>query len=82
MESCSAQGFSGVGAVTRQSRRLIVGAWRSLVARLPWAQEVPGSNPGAPTNEINYLKCHDYPNKCLCDVTPFPFGVGPVSGEL
>ena len=26
------------------------GAWRSLVARLPWAQEVPGSNPGAPTN--------------------------------
>ena len=27
-----------------------VGAWRSLVARLPWAQEVPGSNPGAPTN--------------------------------
>ena len=26
-----------------------VGAWRSLVARLPWAQEVPGSNPGAPT---------------------------------
>ena len=29
------------------------GAWRSLVARLPWAQEVPGSNPGAPT--ISYL---------------------------
>ncbi len=26
-----------------------LGAWRSLVARLPWAQEVPGSNPGAPT---------------------------------
>jgi hypothetical protein len=28
----------------------LFGAWRSLVARLPWAQEVPGSNPGAPTN--------------------------------
>ena len=27
-----------------------VGAWRSLVARLPWAQEVRGSNPRAPTN--------------------------------
>src|SRR5439155_19489719 len=27
-----------------------IGAWRSLVARLPWAQEVPGSNPGAPTS--------------------------------
>ena len=25
------------------------GAWRSLVARLPWAQEVRGSNPRAPT---------------------------------
>src|SRR5215208_1630853 len=25
------------------------GAWRSLVARLLWEQEVPGSNPGAPT---------------------------------
>src|SRR4051794_8032453 len=24
------------------------GAWRSLVARLLWEQEVPGSNPGAP----------------------------------
>ncbi len=25
------------------------GAWRSPVARLLWEQEVPGSNPGAPT---------------------------------
>ena len=31
------------------------GAWRSLVARLPWAQEVRGSNPRAPTNHINKL---------------------------
>ena len=31
------------------------GAWRSLVARLPWAQEVRGSNPRAPTNQINGL---------------------------
>ena len=28
----------------------LFGAWRSLVARLPWAQEVRGSNPRAPTN--------------------------------
>lgn len=27
----------------------IVGAWRSLVAHLPWAQGVAGSNPAAPT---------------------------------
>ncbi|SUZ99290.1 uncharacterized protein METZ01_LOCUS52144 [marine metagenome] len=27
-----------------------IGAWRSLVSRLLWEQEVPGSNPGAPTN--------------------------------
>ena len=26
-----------------------VGAWRSLVARLLWEQEVGGSNPSAPT---------------------------------
>ncbi len=27
------------------------GAWRSSVARLLWEQEVPGSNPGAPTEK-------------------------------
>lgn len=27
-----------------------IGAWRSLVAHLPWAQGVVGSNPSAPTN--------------------------------
>ena len=26
------------------------GAWRSLVARLLWEQEVGGSNPSAPTS--------------------------------
>ena len=29
-----------------------VGAWRSLVARLLWEQEAPGSNPGAPTTSL------------------------------
>jgi hypothetical protein len=29
---------------------LTFGAWRSLVARLVWDQEVEGSNPSAPTN--------------------------------
>ena len=32
-----------------------VGAWRSLVARLLWEQEVGGSNPSAPTNLFNNL---------------------------
>jgi hypothetical protein len=29
------------------------GAWRSLVARLLWEQEVGGSNPLAPTKKYN-----------------------------
>ena len=31
------------------------GAWRSSVARLLWEQEVPGSNPGAPTTKERAL---------------------------
>lgn len=30
-------------------RTCLIGVWRSPVARLLWEQEVPGSNPGAPT---------------------------------
>ena len=33
----------------RINRAISVGAWRSLVAHLPWAQGVGGSNPLAPT---------------------------------
>jgi hypothetical protein len=43
----------GAAARARGSRaarlRFPVGAWRSLVAHLPWAQGVAGSNPVAPT---------------------------------
>jgi hypothetical protein len=35
---------------------LQIGAWRSLVARLLWEQEVGGSNPLAPTNKFNKKK--------------------------
>ena len=41
-----------VGAALADSRvaeHCGVGAWRSLVAHLPWAQGVAGSNPVAPT---------------------------------
>ena len=31
---------------------IIVGAWRSLVARLLWEQDVAGSNPVAPTTTL------------------------------
>ncbi len=34
----------------------MLGAWRSLVARLLWEQEVGGSNPLAPTNNFNDLE--------------------------
>jgi hypothetical protein len=37
------------------NRRNIIGAWRSLAARLLWEQEVGGSNPLAPTNKIKHL---------------------------
>jgi hypothetical protein len=33
-----------------------IGAWRSLVARLLWEQEVPSSNLGAPTNNSKHLE--------------------------
>ena len=33
------------------------GTWRSLVACLHGAQEVPGSNPGVPTRLLSSTKC-------------------------
>ena len=33
-------------------QHVVVGAWRSLVAHLPWAQGVGGSNPLAPTKSF------------------------------
>jgi hypothetical protein len=53
---------------TRNLTPALRGAWRSLVARLPWAQEVPGSNPGAPTNHLNSLRAFAGRRKHLCDV--------------
>src|SRR5438045_184514 len=40
-----------------------IGAWRSLVARIPWADEVLGSNPGAPTSPVR--NSVDEPNAVL-----------------
>jgi hypothetical protein len=37
------------GAAHHGAVALKDGVWRSLVARLLWEQEVPGSNPGTPT---------------------------------
>ena len=40
-------------AHSKHAKKLrIIGAWRSLAARLLWEQEVGGSNPLAPTNLI------------------------------
>jgi hypothetical protein len=55
--------------IGRMEKFLPFGAWRSLVARLPWAQEVPGSNPGAPTNVFAKLLAYFSCWQCLCDVT-------------
>ncbi len=35
--------------LSQSLREPVSGAWRSLVARLLWEQQVLGSNPGAPT---------------------------------
>ena len=34
---------------------ITIGAWRSLVARLLWEQEVPSSNLGAPTKFLSIM---------------------------
>lgn len=44
-----------------------VGTWRSLVACLHGAQEVPGSNPGVPTSTTSHLLLHPFfTNNALC----------------
>jgi hypothetical protein len=50
-------GYSGqwIHQVMKEIHTITIGAWRSLVARLLWEQEVGGSNPLAPTNNFNYL---------------------------
>ena len=42
-----------------------VGAWRSLVAHLPWAQVVAGSNPAAPTIFIENRPCLGTSGPCF-----------------
>jgi hypothetical protein len=49
-----------------------IGAWRSLVARLLWEQEVGGSNPLAPTNKIKNIRNADFAQNRRCCVL-FPF---------
>ncbi len=45
------------GSDPRRLQQTFFGAWRSSVARLLWEQEVPGSNPGAPTRKIARRGC-------------------------
>jgi hypothetical protein len=49
--SAGTRGHTGQGRPRTggKSMTLQFGVWRSPVARLLWEQEVPGSNPGAPT---------------------------------
>src|SRR5579864_5663162 len=50
-----ASGANRIGALRARERyvnRIRLGAWRSLVAHLPWAQGVGGSNPLAPTRPL------------------------------
>ncbi|GEM_PF-1631081 len=63
--------------IGRMKKFLPFGAWRSLVARLPWAQEVPGSNPGAPTNVFDNLLAHSCRWQYVGDATAaWPVSLG------
>ena len=63
---------SKVGKCFRMNAALHVGAQRSLVARLPWAQEVSGSNPDAPTKNISrvffYLLKAPFTSNPVCGI--------------
>ena len=40
------------------------GMWRSLVARLLWEQEAPGSNPGIPTTATTLIRPIEHKTAC------------------
>ena len=81
---------SRAALLRRRSIALRVGAWRSLVAHLPWAQGVVGSNPSAPTILFNHLGDKPHPgSEFICayrvplvpTLVPSPPPIAPPSSE-
>ena len=57
MVNCPRRGWDGLMPVAlRYNEIVLIGEWRSLVARCVRDAEVPGSNPGSPTNLTSMRK--------------------------
>ena len=68
MVNCSLRGWDGLMPVAlRYNGSVLLGEWRSLVARCVRDAEVPGSNPGSPTILTNMQTVRPWRTVLRCE---------------